>query len=50
LAALLALSVLSWGLARSGLARAASDGPDDDTAVAHVSAAADVRASEPVPA
>jgi hypothetical protein len=50
LAALLALSVLSWGLARSGLARATADGPDDGTAVAHASAAADVRASEPVPA
>jgi putative amide transporter protein len=50
LGALLALSVLSWGLARSGLARVAADGPDDDPAVAHVSAPADVRASEPVPA
>jgi putative amide transporter protein len=50
LAALLAASALSWGLARSGLARATADGPDDGTAVAHASAA-DVRATtEPVPA
>jgi putative amide transporter protein len=51
LAGLVALSVLSWGLARSGLARATAEGRDDEKAVAHVSAAADVRAStDPVPA
>lgn len=51
LAALAALSVLSLVLARSGLARATVDGLDDDPAVSHASAAADVRASsDPVPA
>jgi putative amide transporter protein len=51
LAGLVALSVLSWGLARSGLARATAEGRDDEKAVAHVSATADVRAStDPVPA
>ena len=51
LAGLVALSVLSWGLARSGLARATAEGRDDEKAVAHVSATTDVRAStDPVPA
>lgn len=50
LSGLLALSVLSWALARSGLARATADGIDA-SGVAHVSATADVRAStDPVPA
>jgi putative amide transporter protein len=51
LAGLVALSVLSWGLARSGLARATAEGRDGEKAVAHVSETADVRAStDPVPA
>jgi putative amide transporter protein len=51
LAGLVALSVLSWALARSGLARATVEGRDDEKAVAHASATADVRAStDPVPA
>jgi putative amide transporter protein len=51
LAGLVALSVLSWALARSGLARVTAEGAADDSVVAHVSAAADVRAStDPVPA
>jgi hypothetical protein len=51
LGALLALSALSWLLARSGLARATADRADDGTAVAHVSTGADVRAATgPVPA
>jgi len=49
LAALLALSVLSWGLARSDLARVGGDRPEPK-APGHATTVPDVRPSEPVPA
>jgi hypothetical protein len=50
LGALLALTALSWGLARSGLARVAADGAETTTVTAHVTAGSDARSTEPVPA
>jgi putative amide transporter protein len=50
LAGLAAFSVLSWVLAGSRLATATADGLDGGPAVADVSAAPDVRTSDPVPA
>ncbi len=50
LGALLALTALSWGLARSGLARVTGDDPHASTVGSPVTAGADVRSTEPVPA